>query len=213
MHLGVVAILLLLVRLHMPRRQQDAPVIAVIMETTPAGNTAAPVVQRPLVPPPPAPPHMAALPAPAVPPPPLAPVVDKSAALPPPLPAAPPPSRALETKPIVVPLLVQGTQVPGRKLGTQEILATRPAAADSGNAAPVYSLTARALGEQGQVFLRVLVLDNGVPGQVTVAKTSGFSMLDEAAVTAVRGWHFQPALKDGVPVASVMSYWFRFELH
>jgi protein TonB len=38
--------------------------------------------------------------------------------------------------------------------------------------------------------------------QIAVFRSSGFSLLDQAAVAAVRGWLFEPASRNGFPVAA-----------
>jgi TonB family protein len=38
---------------------------------------------------------------------------------------------------------------------------------------------------------------------VDVVRSSGYPLLDQAAVSRLRTWHFTPAVRDGVPVASL----------
>jgi len=45
-----------------------------------------------------------------------------------------------------------------------------------------------------------LIAENGTPGEVQLAESSGSASLDEAALAALRRWRFQPALRDGQPV-------------
>ncbi len=61
---------------------------------------------------------------------------------------------------------------------------------------PLYPRVAREMGWQGTVVVRVEVRENGAPGAVAVGKSCGYGVLDEAAVTAVKGWRFTP-LTDG----------------
>ena len=65
---------------------------------------------------------------------------------------------------------------------------------------PVYPPRCLRMGIEGVVKVRVLVGENGVPQEVTLAKSSGESALDEAALTAVRDWIFVPAMRNGLPV-------------
>jgi periplasmic protein TonB len=104
-----------------------------------------------------------------------------------------------------------GVSAPGRGASKALVQATHPASPDAGSTV-YYSATARALGEQGMVRLLVQVGGNGVPTGVSVAQSSGYAQLDQDARRSVLTWHFQPALRGGVPVASVLSYWLRFEL-
>ncbi len=61
------------------------------------------------------------------------------------------------------------------------------------NPPPRYPPTARRLGSEGTVMLRVLVSAEGLPVRVDLEQTSGSSPLDHAALDAVRGWRFAPA--------------------
>ncbi|HMM23173.1 MAG TPA: energy transducer TonB [Selenomonadales bacterium] len=58
---------------------------------------------------------------------------------------------------------------------------------------PVYPEQARQAGREGTVELRVQILANGRPGEISVQRSSGWDLLDEAAVKAVRKWRFIPA--------------------
>lgn len=69
------------------------------------------------------------------------------------------------------------------------------------NRPPEYPALSRRYGEQGTVRLRVLVQADGTAGKVEIERSSGYALLDEAARNAVRSWRFQPATKDGKPVA------------
>ena len=57
---------------------------------------------------------------------------------------------------------------------------------------PDYPRLARQQGWQGTTLLRVEVRVNGVPGTVEVAASSGYEVLDNAALKAVHSWKFQP---------------------
>lgn len=80
-------------------------------------------------------------------------------------------------------------------------MTSRPAGVEAGNAPPRYPAAARRRGQEGRVVLLVEVGADGGAGGVAVDRSSGFSLLDAAAVAAVRRWRFTPALSDGVPVA------------
>src|SRR2546428_8927887 len=54
------------------------------------------------------------------------------------------------------------------------------------NPRPEYPRAAREAGWEGTTVLQVLVLPNGTVGSVTLHKTSGYAVLDEAALTAVK---------------------------
>ena len=65
---------------------------------------------------------------------------------------------------------------------------------------PEYSELARKLGHQGVCVLWLVVGSDGKPRDIKVARVLGLG-LDDQAIAAVRKWTFQPALKDGKPVA------------
>ena len=65
------------------------------------------------------------------------------------------------------------------------------------NPVPTYPMAARHMGIQGKVLLNVEVLAAGVCGQVTIQKSSGYDMLDNAAIQTVKSWRFTPATQAG----------------
>jgi len=69
---------------------------------------------------------------------------------------------------------------------------------------PVYPPLALQAHIGGIVILRVLVSEKGAPADIEVVR-EGSAGLTEAAVRAVRGWTFDPAVKDGVSVKTWIS--------
>ncbi len=67
---------------------------------------------------------------------------------------------------------------------------------------PEYPRKARRAGWEGTTLLKVHVDHRGRSGQVTVDRTSGFDLLDAAAVRAVRRWEFHPAHNGARTVSS-----------
>ncbi len=65
---------------------------------------------------------------------------------------------------------------------------------------PLYSEEARKSKMEGVVALWLIVGADGRPHDVRVQRSLGMG-LDEKAIEAVRTWKFQPAMKDGRPVA------------
>lgn len=61
-----------------------------------------------------------------------------------------------------------------------------------GNKAPQYPMTARRLGQQGQVELLYKVTKEGRVTDIQVIKSSGFKELDQEAVKAVAAYRFVP---------------------
>lgn len=77
---------------------------------------------------------------------------------------------------------------------------------------PVYPALARRRDQEGEVLLR---LDLDARGQITEARvlvSSGFPLLDQAALSAGRGWQLLPALLNGVAVASYVQVPVQFRL-
>ena len=58
---------------------------------------------------------------------------------------------------------------------------------------PKYPEQAREQGWEGTTILKVLVDPAGRSEQVRVHRTSGFDVLDDAAMNALRRWEFHPA--------------------
>ncbi len=86
-------------------------------------------------------------------------------------------------------------------LGVQE--EARPRYRD--NPEPHYPEIARKKGYQGKVVLSVLVNEAGDAAQINVFSSSGYKVLDEAAITAVSGWRFEPAREGGRPVPMIIK--------
>ena len=69
------------------------------------------------------------------------------------------------------------------------------------NPPPPYPAISRRLNEQGKTTVRVLIGADGQPQRAETAKSSGFTRLDEAAVTTVMRWRFVPGKRGGVAEA------------
>lgn len=57
---------------------------------------------------------------------------------------------------------------------------------------PSYPERAVELSQQGVTFVRALVIDPGKPKQTVVWQSSGYPLLDSAALAAVSRWEFEP---------------------
>ncbi|MGH9521086.1 MAG: energy transducer TonB [Terriglobales bacterium] len=77
---------------------------------------------------------------------------------------------------------------------------------------PEYSEEARKAKYQGTVVLWVVVGPDGRPRDIRVQRTLGMG-LDEKAIEAVRSWKFEPAKKDGQPVAVQINVEVNFRLY
>jgi protein TonB len=72
------------------------------------------------------------------------------------------------------------------------------------NPRPPYPMAARRMGYHGKVVLNVEVLAEGKAGEVKLQQSSGYEMLDNAALQTVKTWRFTPARRLGQPV----TQWF-----
>jgi protein TonB len=130
------------------------------------------------------------------------PVAEKPMPPAPPSPPAPVPVKAAPPSP---PAPVKAAP-PAPKPSTQ-------ASANYGyNPKPKYPSVARSRGWEGTVRLQVHVSPDGEATGVSVVQSSGYDVLDDAAVSAVEGWRFHPATRDGEPVASTVTVPINFKL-
>ena len=77
---------------------------------------------------------------------------------------------------------------------------------------PEYSEEARKAKYQGTVVLWMIVDRDGRPRDIKVARSVGMG-LDEKAIEAVRTWKFDPARKNGQPVAVQINVEVSFRLY
>jgi protein TonB len=94
---------------------------------------------------------------------------------------------------------------------------TQPSSTHSGvayltNPPPDYPAVARRLRLEGTVLLRVLVGAGGAPEEVRLAATSGATVLDDAAIEAVRRWRFVAAQRGAEAIAHWTEVPVRFRL-
>ncbi|MBV9736508.1 MAG: energy transducer TonB [Acidisphaera sp.] len=153
--------------------------------------------------------RQAAPPSPAAAPVPVPPLPQGGTAAPPPTPVV----RAEPTPPSP-PVQQAANAVPSVRLGDVGGLGTGlvsgpniiPAGPDSTvhNTPPVYPLDAARMGEAGKVVLTVHIAPDGSADGVDITQTSGYERLDRAAHDAVARWHFHPAQRGGVAIASTM---------
>ncbi len=70
------------------------------------------------------------------------------------------------------------------------------------NPKPDYPSIARSMGWQGKVMLRVQVSNEGLSDAVEIERSSGYDILDESAIEAIKQWRFTPAKRAETPIAS-----------
>lgn len=142
-------------------------------------------------------------------------------------PVAPPKPKPPQPKPAAAPrptAQAAVTKAPSPNLGNASITQQQAAASSSlvvfegkprfriPPTPAVYPPRSIELGQQGEVMVRVRLEPDGSAAEIMVWRSSSFPLLDRAALTAVRGWHFLPALRDGRPVAAWVEIPVRFHL-
>ena len=80
------------------------------------------------------------------------------------------------------------------------------------NPAPEYPEIAQDRGWEGKVLMKVHVKPDGKPDEVTVIKSSGQKVLDDAAVKTVNKWSFVPAMRGNTPIAGWVTVPITFNL-
>ena len=80
------------------------------------------------------------------------------------------------------------------------------------NPKPSYPAMAQRRGMEGLVLLYVEVSKKGAPLSITIKQSSGYTLLDKAALRAVKAWRFAPAKRGGIPVSAGVEVPIRFSL-
>ncbi len=76
-----------------------------------------------------------------------------------------------------------------------------------------YPKRARDLNQEGEVLLHVRLDNLGNAEEITVWRSSGFVLLDNAALAAARRWQFEPERRNGRPVFARVQIPVRFALN
>lgn len=77
---------------------------------------------------------------------------------------------------------------------------------------PVYPPECLKLRIEGRSILKVHVASDGSVGSVTLLRSSSNSLLDHAAIRAVKQWRFSPATEFGIPVATTVAVPINFRI-
>ncbi|MCK9395816.1 MAG: energy transducer TonB [Methylobacter sp.] len=70
------------------------------------------------------------------------------------------------------------------------------------NPKPDYPAIAQSRGWEGKVLLKVQVSNEGLSDAIEIERSSGYEILDESAIEAVKKWRFTPAKRGETPIAS-----------
>lgn len=161
-------------------------------------------------------------PKPVAPPPPLVkpkPPVQKAVPLKPQKPKPQP--KVVEQQPIVTPApvvsdapvaQVSAPPAPPAPVVEEKITAPSAGADYLHNPPPEYPEIAMDRGWEGKVLLKVHVQPDGHPDSISVSKTSGQKVLDDAAVKTVNKWSFVPAKRGDTPIAGWVTVPITFNL-
>lgn len=150
------------------------------------------------------------------------PVVEPEPVVVPPRVIEPEPVITRSPEPAVVPMRPEPAAVAARpKPAAPKVAAVAPPkpsapafveARPASNRPPHYPELARRNSWQGLCMVRVKVGADGRPGGVSVARSSGYGILDQAALTAVKRWKFSPRMVRGVASASTVEVPVNFSL-
>lgn len=128
------------------------------------------------------------------PPPPPPPQVD----IPPP-PVAPPPEINIQMEAAPAPITVTD-KPPPPPAPVHQAVSTPVSIGRPHTCMQNYPETSVRLNEEGTTTLSFKVMTDGSVSSVTIAKSSGYERLDNAAVSCAGRWRYKPAAVDGAPV-------------
>lgn len=80
------------------------------------------------------------------------------------------------------------------------------------NPQPLYPALSRRLREQGLVVIYAYIENDGKVSALSVKSSSGFDRLDKSALQAIQYWHFLPAKKNNILIASLVEIPINFTL-
>jgi protein TonB len=125
----------------------------------------------------------------------------------------PSPAQAVPADPPASPLAapVDGGEIAtAAEIAVPTLVQAQPLYAE--NPPPAYPRLARQRGWQGEVLLQVRVGSSGQVLAARVERSTGYPVLDRAALQAVLDWHFQPARRGPLAVESEVRVPVRFRL-
>lgn len=120
--------------------------------------------------------------------------------------------QAPEPAPVAIAQAAPVTEAPVKAETEPAVESPRFNAAYLNNPPPAYPLPARRRGIEGRVLVRAEVQADGSCSRVALKKTSGSELLDQAALEAVRKWHFVPAKKGAQAITAWVEVPITFKL-
>ena len=130
-----------------------------------------------------------------------------------PTPAPPPPNPTFDPGVIDVPAPnIEVNAAPSGPTVTASVQADALARFRSSNSLPFYPEIAKRNCEQGTVALNLRIGTNGRVVDASVANSSGYPALDDAALKAARGWQFTAARQNGSAVEATITQNVKFDL-
>lgn len=143
----------------------------------------------------------------------LKPVVEKAISAPTPVPVMQPVAeQAAQQAPVAVAPPAPPSPAPLQPAAEPVIEPPRYNAAYLSNPPPAYPLAARRRGVEGTVLVRAEISAGGECQRAELKKTSGHEMLDQAALEAVKKWHFLPAKRGSQAVVAWVEVPITFKL-
>lgn len=141
------------------------------------------------------------------------PVVEKAVAAPTPVSVMQPVAeQAAQQTPVAVAPPAPPSPAPLQPAAETVIEPPRYNAAYLSNPPPAYPLAARRRGVEGTVLVRAEISAGGECQRAELKKTSGHEMLDQAALEAVKKWHFVPAKRGSQAVVAWVEVPITFKL-
>jgi protein TonB len=83
----------------------------------------------------------------------------------------------------------------------------------SKNSAPIYPDIARKKGWAGTLILQAKISAQGSVESLKILQSTGYDVLDQSAITAVRQWHFHPQKVNGKPTPVTVELPVKFSLN
>ncbi len=77
---------------------------------------------------------------------------------------------------------------------------------------PIYPKRSLKLGQEGIVYLKILISESGVSEQIEFLKKSQYPLLNKSAINAVKKWQFKPVIIGGKAVKSWVEVPIEFKI-